>query len=92
MLKITVAIEATDRDSFTQETVPTVSENARSLKLDFVALAEERYDLLLSRPDFFDPPLQTLMDFARSPTLARRAERMGGYDVSGLGTVRFNAH
>ncbi|MDX1711008.1 MAG: substrate-binding domain-containing protein, partial [Rhodovibrionaceae bacterium] len=64
---------------------------ARSLKLEFVPLAEERYDLLLSRPDYFDPPLQTLMNFARSPAFAERARRMGGYDVENLGRVRFNS-
>ena len=63
---------------------------ARTLKLDFVALMRERYDLLLSRRDFFEAPLQALLAFARTEGFRRRAEQMGGYDVSGLGRVMLN--
>lgn len=63
---------------------------ARTLKLGFVPLAEERYDLLLRRRDYFEPPLQALFAFARTPAFAARAEQMGGYDISGLGAVRHN--
>ena len=34
---------------------------ARALKLDFVPLFRERYDLLLRRRDFFEPAIQTLL-------------------------------
>jgi excisionase family DNA binding protein len=63
---------------------------AGTLKLGFVPLIRERYDLLLRRRDYFEPPLQCLFAFARGAAFARRAEEMGGYDVSGLGTVRDN--
>ncbi len=63
---------------------------ARSLKLGFVPLLRERYDLLLRRRDYFEPPLAALFAFARGKAFAARAARMGGYDVSGLGTTRYN--
>ena len=63
---------------------------ARSLKLGFVPLRRERYDLLLGRRDYFEPPLQKLFAFARGPAFGARAAQMGGYDVSGLGKVRYN--
>jgi len=63
---------------------------ARTLKLDFVPLMEERYDLLLRRRDYFDEPVQTLLAFARTSAFADRAAQMGGYNVTGLGTVRYN--
>ncbi|MEE8500361.1 MAG: helix-turn-helix transcriptional regulator [Kiloniellales bacterium] len=63
---------------------------ARSLKLGFVPLLRERYDLLLRRRDYFEPPLAALFAFARGEAFAARAARMGGYDVSGLGTTRYN--
>ncbi len=63
---------------------------ARTLKLDFVPLMEERYDLLLRRRDYFEPPIQTLFTFARSPAFAARAAEMGGYEISNLGAVRYN--
>lgn len=64
---------------------------ARQLKLDFVPLVEERFDLLLRRRDYFEAPFQRLIAFARSPALAQRAAQLGGYDVAELGAVRFNA-
>ncbi|MFQ6019032.1 MAG: substrate-binding domain-containing protein [Kiloniellaceae bacterium] len=63
---------------------------ARTLKLGFVPLMRERYDLLVRRRDYFEAPVQRLISFARSQAFRDRAARMGGYDVSGLGTVRYN--
>jgi NADPH-dependent 2,4-dienoyl-CoA reductase/sulfur reductase-like enzyme len=63
---------------------------ARSLKLGFVPLLRERYDLLLRRRDFFEPPLAKLFEFTRSEAFGARAAQMGGYDVSGLGATRYN--
>jgi len=63
---------------------------ARTLKLDFIPLVRERYDLLIGRRDYFEAPFQDLLGFARSDAFRERAAQMGGYDISGLGTVRFN--
>jgi putative molybdopterin biosynthesis protein len=64
---------------------------ARRLRLDFLPLVEERFDLAVRRRAYFEPPLQRLLAFARSPALGGRAAALGGYDVGGLGEVRFNA-
>ncbi len=64
---------------------------ARTLKLEFLPLVRERYDLLVSRRAFFEPPLQRLFTFARSSSFLDRAREMGGYDVAGLGRVVWNA-
>lgn len=63
---------------------------ARQFNLDFVPLVEERFDLLVWRKAYFDPPFQKLMAFCRTPALAARAQALGGYDLSGFGTVHFN--
>jgi putative molybdopterin biosynthesis protein len=63
---------------------------ARQLRLDFVALAEERYDLAVWRRDYFAEPMQRLLAFASTPSLAGRAQELGGYDVSNLGRVHYN--
>jgi excisionase family DNA binding protein len=63
---------------------------ARQYGLEFLPLAEERYDLVAWRRDYFDPPLQRLMAFCREPGFARRAGELGGYDISGFGTVHYN--
>jgi excisionase family DNA binding protein len=63
---------------------------ARQYGLDFVPLAEERYDLVVWRRDFFDAPMQRLMGFCREPSFAERSAELGGYDLSGFGTVHYN--
>ncbi len=62
----------------------------RQLKLDAIPARDERFDLVMRRRDYFEPPVQALLAFARTPAFRDRAEAMGGYDVSGTGTVRFN--
>lgn len=63
---------------------------ARQHRLDFVPIADERYDLALWRRDVFEPPLQRLLALARSEAFRRRAADLGGYDVSGFGTIHRN--
>jgi putative molybdopterin biosynthesis protein len=63
---------------------------ARQFRLDFVPLFRERYDLAVWRRDYFEPPLQKLLAFCRTSAFHKRAEELGGYDVSGLGRVHYN--
>jgi len=58
--------------------------------LGFVPLIRERFDLVLHRREAFEPPMQALLAFARTPLFAERAARMGGYDVARTGLVAFN--
>src|SRR5687768_10960477 len=64
---------------------------ARRFGLDFVPLHRERFDLVLRRRAYFEPPLQKLFAFARTEAFRQRADLFGGYDVQALGTVEFNA-
>lgn len=63
---------------------------ARQHRLDFVLLADEDFDLVIRRHDFFEPPIQTLLAFARSDAFRVRADELTGYDVSDLGRVIWN--
>ena len=63
---------------------------ARMYRLDFVPLFRERYDLLVWRREYFEPPMQRLLAFCASDAFRRRAAEIGGYDLSGFGTVRYN--
>ncbi|WP_321339320.1 helix-turn-helix transcriptional regulator [Breoghania sp.] len=63
---------------------------ARRFQLDFVPVARERYDLLVWRRAWFEPPLQTLFDFCRGAAFAQMTAELGGYDIRGLGRVQFN--
>jgi len=59
--------------------------------LDFIPLVEERFDLLVCRKFYFEPPFQALLAFAAGPAFRARAAELGGYDVSECGRVRDNA-
>jgi putative molybdopterin biosynthesis protein len=65
---------------------------AKRFSLDFLPLHVERFDLVMRCRDYFEPAVQTLFRFARSPAFGHRANELGGYDVSGLGEVRFTGH
>ncbi len=63
---------------------------AEQLRLGFVPLLRERFDVLVDRAAWFDPPLQRLFEFCRSSAFLTRASELAGYDVSGFGKVHFN--
>ena len=50
----------------------------------------EPFDLLIRRRDYFEPPFQTLLKFARSDAFTDKAAALGGYDIGGLGGVVYN--
>ncbi|MFT6912661.1 MAG: putative molybdopterin biosynthesis protein [Paracoccaceae bacterium] len=64
---------------------------AAQFRLGFVPLAQEQFDLLIDRSAYFSPPVQRLIAFARTPAMNAKAQQLGGYDISGLGQVRWNA-
>ena len=64
---------------------------AFQLRLEFIPVLKERYDLAIDRRAWFDPPLQALVAFCRSPAFAARAATLSGYDISGQFRVHYNA-
>ena len=64
---------------------------AHSLNLGFVPLAWERFDLVAGRREVFEPPMQRLLAFTHGAAFAAKAGALGGYDVSELGRVQYNA-
>lgn len=67
-----------------------VSAVARRFNLAFVPLHRERFDLACRRRELLEPPLQKLLDFARTPEFKAQAEKLGDYDISECGKVLFN--
>jgi putative molybdopterin biosynthesis protein len=59
---------------------------ARVFGLDFVALARERYDLVLRKKHIDMPEVQALFDTLGRTGFRRELEAMGGYDTSPAGT------
>jgi excisionase family DNA binding protein len=60
---------------------------AGALSLGFVPLARERFDLVVPKDTFFQPPIQALLEAIRSERFRRGLERLGGYDWKQTGRV-----
>ena len=63
---------------------------AHRLRLGFVPITKERFDLLVDRRAWFEPPFQRLLEFCRSDEFRQNLENIKGYDTGGLGRVHFN--
>jgi excisionase family DNA binding protein len=63
---------------------------AAQYRLPFVPLIEERFDLLVDRRAWFEPPMQLFLAFCRSEAFPARARELAGYDISVFGAVQFN--
>ncbi len=62
--------------------------SARALNLDFIPIAEERYDLVIPESSWNDPKIQLLLDIIVSTAFRNTVNELGGYDVSASGTVK----
>ena len=54
-------------------------------------LARERFDLVLRRRSYFEPPLQRFFSFLRGEPFRRKAELLGHYGIGETGAVVLNA-
>lgn len=64
---------------------------ARQFGLPFVATIEERFDLVVDRRSWFEPPLQKLLAFCHTRAFAEKAAALGGYNTAELGKVHWNS-
>ena len=62
--------------------------SARALALDFLPIAEERYDLVIPESSLDDPKIQLLLDIIVSAPFRKMVTDLGGYDVGDSGTVK----
>ncbi len=53
-------------------------------------MTDESFDLVMTRRAYFEPPVQRLLEFARSETFTVRAAHLGGYNLRNLGGVVWN--
>ncbi|MBP5858340.1 helix-turn-helix transcriptional regulator [Marivibrio halodurans] len=65
---------------------------ARQFALPFIPVTKERFDLLIWHREWFEPPAQRLIAFARTVEFKERAKRLTGYEIGGFGTVHFNGN
>ncbi len=60
---------------------------ARALKLDFVPLAHEQYDLVMTRQTYESDRLRPLLDLLHDDGFKTAVAAMPGYDVSVMGNI-----
>jgi putative molybdopterin biosynthesis protein len=60
---------------------------ARALDLDFIPVAEERYDLIIPGSCWEDPKIRMVLEIIVSDSFRSMVEAMGGYDVTNTGRV-----
>ncbi len=65
---------------------------AKALDLDFIPLANERYDIAIPAEYLKGPTLSALLDIIRENREFREAvESLGGYDISDMGRIMFES-
>ena len=62
--------------------------SAKALELDFIPIAEERYDLVIPETSWADPKMQLVLEIIVSASFRKMVTELGGYDVSASGTVK----
>lgn len=60
---------------------------ARALGLDFIPLAEERYDLLLNKEAMEHPAIRRLLQIIKGKEFRKKVEAMGGYSTRETGNT-----
>ena len=59
--------------------------------LAYLPLVTERFDILVDRTAYFEPPFQTFLTFCKGAIFTERAKALKGYDATALGGVLWNA-
>jgi excisionase family DNA binding protein len=62
---------------------------ANAAGLGFVPIMWERFDLVVRQRHYFRPQLQKFVQFVTRDALAAHAAEFGGYDLTGIGQIRF---
>jgi len=73
------------------DAAPGLEAVAKQFGLGFLPTKQEIFDLIVYRHAWFEPPMQRLLGFAQTAAFKARAQELGGYDISRLGTVRWNS-
>ena len=63
---------------------------ARILDLDFYPLVDERFDMILDKNTFFQPPVQAFIETLQSDKFKNRVEKIGNYNFSHAGKILYS--
>ncbi len=66
--------------------------SAKALNLDFIPVARERYDILMTRKTFDSEMMQCLLEIiTKDDEFKNTVKNLGGYDVSDMGKIIFES-
>jgi len=60
---------------------------SKLLGLSFVPITQERFDMVLDQPTFFDQKIQAFIEVLNSPDFRRRVEPISNYDFKNSGKI-----
>jgi putative molybdopterin biosynthesis protein len=63
---------------------------ARTLGLDFIPLANERFDLIIPAENYTTPTVKTMLEVLNSEEFKSDVVKMGGYDVQDTGKIIYD--
>lgn len=72
------------------DAAPGLAAMAKQFNLGFMPTMLERYDLIIDRHAWFEPPMQNLLTFSRSEKFISKAAELGGYELSDHGKIHWN--
>jgi len=59
--------------------------------LSYLSIIEERFDLLVERRAYFEPPFQRFLSFCSGSAIRDHATALGGYDLRRFGQIVWNS-
>jgi len=62
---------------------------AKLLGLSFIPITQERFDMLLDQPTFFEKGVQAFIEILTSKEFRSRVERLGSYDFKNSGKILY---
>lgn len=72
------------------DAAPGLAAMAKQFNLGFMPTVLERYDLIVDRRSWFEPPMQSLLKFCASEKFKNKAMELGGYQLSDHGKIHWN--
>jgi putative molybdopterin biosynthesis protein len=63
---------------------------AKLLGLPFIPITQERFDMLLDQPTFFEKGVQAFIEILTSKGFRNRVERLGSYDFKNSGKILYS--
>lgn len=72
------------------DAAPGLAAMAKQFNLGFMPTVLERYDLIVDRHAWFEPPMQSFLNFCTTEKFLKKAMELSGYELSDHGKIHWN--